>query len=382
MKAKQLRNYFFQMHRIIGLVVGLIFAITGLTGTALVFQREIVDAQVAAKFGRVIPQTEMVAPEIIIKTVKAAYTDRSDLKLTSILRKPVADAPYRVTLKAEEQMTTVWVNPYTSKIMGSEIQNQTWIYLTLKLHYALLAGENGEKVMGVVAGLTFILCVTGIALWTGWRKLSAGLKIKWNAPLKRISFDLHNVGGMVVAVFLSFVTFTGFVWNFDLNPVVYALTGSPNLSPPKSKPIAGQSQTSPPLTVTKLLQIADAALPGAETTQISFPQKPKDAYRIRKKFPQEEWHFGRSQVFIDRFSGKVLQVKNGLEPNLGDRVLASFTPLHYGTFWGLPSRILYLFVGLSPLMLLITGTIMWWYRPRRNMASQPRAKSLTLFQDD
>lgn len=373
MNTKQLRNYFFQIHRIIGLVVGLVFVITGLTGTALVFQREIVDAQTVAQFGRVIPQAEMVAPSAIFKTVKAAYADRPDLKLTTILRKPVADAPYRVTLKADEQMTTVWVNPYTGKIMGSEIHNQTWSYLTLKLHYALLAGDNGEKVMGVVAGLAFILCVTGIALWTGWRRLSAGFKIKWNAQLKRISFDLHNVGGIVVAVFLSFVTFTGFVWNFDLNPAVYALTGSPNLSPPKSKPIEGQSKTSPPLTVDKLLQIADAALPGAETTQISFPQKPKDTYRIRKKFPQEDWHFGRSQVFIDRFSGKVLQVKNGLEPSLGDRVLATFTPLHYGTFWGLPSRILYLFVGLSPLILLVTGIIMWWYRPLRIGAGANRS---------
>lgn len=372
MKTRQLRNYFFHVHRIIGLVVGLVFVITGLTGTALVFQREIVDAQTAAQFGRVIPQAELVSPAVVFKTVKAAYADRPDLKLTAILRKPVVDAPYRVTLKAGEEQTTVWVDPYTSKIMGSQIHNQTWIYLTLKLHYALLSGDSGEIVMGVVAGLAFVLSITGIALWTGWRKLSAGFKIKWNAPVRRLSFDLHNVGGIVIAVFLSFTAFTGFVWNFDLNPVVYALTASPNLSPPKSKPIEGQSQASPPLSIEKLLEIADAALPGAETTQISFPQKPRDAYRVRKKFPAEAM-LGRSQVFVDRFSGKVLQVKNGLEPNLGDRVLASFTPLHYGTFWGIPSRILYLFVGLSPLMLFVTGTILWWnrIRPKRKSESLP-----------
>ncbi|MEH2309963.1 MAG: PepSY-associated TM helix domain-containing protein [Nostoc sp.] len=40
----------------------------------------------------------------------------------------------------------------------------------------------------------------------------------------------------------------------------------------------------------------------------------------------------------------------------------SFVPLHYGTFWGLPSRIFYVFVGLAPLVLFITGFVMWRYR--------------------
>ncbi|MEI1375931.1 PepSY-associated TM helix domain-containing protein [Nostoc sp. UHCC 0926] len=39
--------------------------------------------------------------------------------------------------------------------------------------------------------------------------------------------------------------------------------------------------------------------------------------------------------------------------SLGDRILNSFNDLHYGTFWGLPSRIFYMFVGFAPLILLI-----------------------------
>ncbi|MEH2085041.1 MAG: PepSY-associated TM helix domain-containing protein [Nostoc sp.] len=49
---------------------------------------------------------------------------------------------------------------------------------------------------------------------------------------------------------------------------------------------------------------------------------------------------------------------------MGDRILNSFTPLHYGTFGGLPTRILYVFVGLAPLILFITGFVMWQYRKR------------------
>ncbi|MEH1845738.1 MAG: PepSY-associated TM helix domain-containing protein [Nostoc sp.] len=47
---------------------------------------------------------------------------------------------------------------------------------------------------------------------------------------------------------------------------------------------------------------------------------------------------------------------------MGDRILNSFSPLHYGTFGGSPTRIFYLFVGLAPLILSVTGFVMWWYR--------------------
>ena len=50
--------------------------------------------------------------------------------------------------------------------------------------------------------------------------------------------------------------------------------------------------------------------------------------------------------------------------SLGDRILNSFNDLHYGTFWGLPSRIFYMFVGFAPLILFITGFVMWKHRYR------------------
>lgn len=158
MNSKRVRDVLFYSHRIIGLVVGLFVVIAGLTGSALVFQREISEAQIAAQFGRVIPEGELVAPDRVLNTVKAAYADQPDLKPTAILRKPVADAPYRVSLKSPDEKTTaVFVNPYTGAIMGSLINEHTWTYFTFKLHYALLAGHNGEVVMGAIAGLLFVL---------------------------------------------------------------------------------------------------------------------------------------------------------------------------------------------------------------------------------
>ncbi|MEH2165087.1 MAG: PepSY-associated TM helix domain-containing protein [Nostoc sp.] len=62
---------------------------------------------------------------------------------------------------------------------------------------------------------------------------------------------------------------------------------------------------------------------------------------------------------------QLIQVSTKATASLGDRVFNSFNDLHYGTFWGLPSRIFYVFVGLAPLILFVTGFAIWKHRYRR-----------------
>ncbi|MGF1600984.1 MAG: PepSY-associated TM helix domain-containing protein [Thermosynechococcaceae cyanobacterium] len=99
------------------------------------------------------------------------------------------------------------------------------------------------------------------------------------------------------------------------------------------------------------------------TTFITLPTKPDEVFEFYKKVPLDSEDFN-SYVKVDQYSGQVLQVQDSRKGGMGDRVLNSFTPIHYGTFGGLPTRILYIFVGLSPLILFITGVTMWRYRQR------------------
>ena len=134
-------------------------------------------------------------------------------------------------------------------------------------------------------------------------------------------------------------------------------------SEPVSIPVPGKT----PLQLTDQLKTARARFPNAMLGTIYFPRKPEDALSIRFKLPQDDDENGQSYVYLDQYSGKVLRVDNILEMPLGDRVLNSFEPLHYGTFGGIPTRILYVFVGLAPLILFITGFVMWHYRHRTKL---------------
>lgn len=358
MNAKSFRNWIFTLHRYLGLAVGLMTIIVGLTGSLLVFEQDVDRWMIAQQYGAITPQAVQVSPESVVKTIQDG---RNDYKLYRLYLPKTPTSPYIGQLAStDDQGMEVFVNPYTGKIIGERV-GETLIGRLLQLHVNLMAGETGVKIVGTVALLLCILTITGLVLWPGWRKLIAGFKIKWNAHPKRVNFDIHKVAGVIAAAFLFLTAFTGFCWNFYdfAEPMIYAATFTQKSPDVFSKPILGQS----PLSLTKQLSIANATLPGAITKSIYFPfDKPKEVLRIRMKLPQEGSDYGDSNVYLDQYSGQVLRVDNALKLPLGDRVLNAFTSLHYGTFGGLPTRILYVFVGLAPLILFITGLVMWWYR--------------------
>ncbi|WP_138502421.1 PepSY-associated TM helix domain-containing protein [Nostoc sp. PA-18-2419] len=364
MRSKKLRDFVFRLHRYIGLAVGLIAIIIGLTGSLLVFHDEISEFLLHRQIGTINHNGERLPVEVILNQVKTAYTNQPDVTIDRIYISAKPNAPAVVVpRKQDTDLAELYVNPYNGAIIGNsqKIFSERFFSVVYELHYSLLAGKTGYAIAGIAALLMCILSITGIVLWPGWRKLLNGFKIKLDAHPKRVNFDIHKVAGIVTAIFIALTGFTGFCWNFSdfTNPIIYAVTfTNKSASEPVSKLIPGKT----PLELIDQLKTARATFPNAMLGTIYFPRKPQDALSIRFKLPQDDDENGQSYVYLDQYTGKVLRVDNILETPLGDRVLNSFEPLHYGTFGGLPTRILYVFVGLAPLILFITGFVMWWYR--------------------
>jgi uncharacterized iron-regulated membrane protein len=94
----------------------------------------------------------------------------------------------------------------------------------------------------------------------------------------------------------------------------------------------------------------------------------------------EEKEVWRSRVYLDQYTGKVLRVRNSRSLSVGDAVMDAFNPLHFGTFGGLPTRILYIFVGIAPTILFFTGFVMWRYRYRSKLLNGDRVRHVNLQQ--
>ncbi len=370
-KSKRIRNFLFQGHRYLGLVLGIIIAIAGLTASMMIVMLDTEEFFILQGIEEVVPQGERLSLEVLSDRAKDAPIAQGYSTVTSISpytfpNRPL-DSPITVSLSKpnnEDDWIDVILNPYTGKVLGQAPERNIFETI-LNLHYTLLAGKAGGIIMGITGLLGLILMITGIALWSGWRKLATGFKVKWKGHLKRRNFGIHQVAGIFSGVFLSMALFTGFIYNFPdfTYPLIYQLTFSP--VPPEefvSTPIPGKST----ITLTAALDAIKREIPEGIFTQIDIPQTATDVYRVRKKVPGD-WYgnptWGRSYAHVDRYSGKVLSAINITQASLGEKIANGMDIFHFGLFGGIFGRILYFCVGLSPTILLVTGFTM--YRLRR-----------------
>jgi uncharacterized iron-regulated membrane protein len=382
-QQKTIRNWAFIIHRYLGLVVGIIIVVVGLTGSLLVFSPEIATAQIKNSLPKIIPQGERFPLEALYNRVEV-YARNKDPNFTFIDQFAISehrffqpDEPtYFGYFDRQDNLHLIFVNPYTAEIIGNETNtyysDRFWEWI-LELHGSLLAGKWGLYLVGLVGLLTTVLCLTGILLWPGWRKLINGFKIKWKGHIKRRNFDFHKVVGIIASIFLAMATLTGFCWNYSdwIMPAIYAVTFSkPSPTdkgvdlPVYSQPITGMEHSDLfGQNLSQMMRTAKIYFPEGLLSNAYIELAPKGIIDWVQCYPQQ--HSDCQVLEFDKYSGEVIRAwwtKKGV--SLGDKIINSFPGIHYGFFGGLPTRIFYLFVGLSPTILLVTGSIMYLYRRR------------------
>lgn len=362
------RRLVVKLHLYSGLFAGLLLVVTGLSGSVLVFREELevlAYPQLRVSNG----SGERVALADVVATVQRAYPADKPFAI----RMPRAPhKTYLVKLNSAHDRF-VYVDPYDGRILGAHQQSESVLGWLALLHTELLAGEAGETVVGVGGLLLLGLGATGLAIW--WPrngKLSQGFKVQWSAHWKRLNFDLHRATGIYAVLFLSVAAATGaaFVFNETAIDLVDAVTAS--APRPPAPHIAPDRSGAPVRTLDALLHAADHALP-LPTTWISLPQTPTAPLVVRKKRQDEAHPNGRNFVYLDPGSGAMLRVERDLLAPRGTRVFNTFYPLHVGAIAGTPTRILQVGAGLAPLVLLVTGVVMWANRTRRKPA-RPAAR--------
>ena len=342
LRTIKLRPKIFTIHSWIGLIVGIFIAIMGLTGSGIVFMHEL-DHTLNPALMHITPQEQLLSIDLIIAPVIRSHPN---LAIDSIELPQTSSDPVVVMMKtAQGERLETYINPYTAIILGERIWEKSIVGFMHTLHYTLFAGKIGKIVVGVEGLLFLVVSLTGMLLWTGWRRLNAGVRIRWNSP-RFINFDLHNLVGFCSGLFLILLSLTG----TSIVLVQLALT------PPD---IATPEIVQPILQLQSVLQTADLALPGGKISSVAFDSDGKTIL-LRKKLPEQQTGiFDLNTIEIDRATGKVISATKVIEPPPMFKVILTIVDLHYGTWGGLTSQILYIVIGFIPTLLMVTGFLLW-----------------------
>ena len=348
------RSLFLRAHRTLGIFIGILLMIIGTTGSILVFHDEI-ETALQPQLIKVVPQEKRLSLDAITKSIKQADKD-AQIEFMLLPQKP--EESLKVKLKSKNREIAVFANPYTGAILGWWGFNSIVTHFLLKIHMTLLAGKVGEIVVGICGLFLLILCITGLRLWSGWRRLIPAFKVRWKAPLRLFAFDLHQVSGILAVVFLSLISITGIFFVVAHNSSAFL---SMFVTRPSEVELIAIAKTAKPISITEAIQIADRELPNSKTTYLAFAEKERKI-TVHKKYPEDIFPSGLSSVSIDRHTKKVLSVQKVLKPSFGNRVAKLIVDFHFGTFGGMTSKVIYVFVGLSPTVLFITGLTIYRLR--------------------
>ncbi|HEX5746329.1 MAG TPA: PepSY-associated TM helix domain-containing protein [Archangium sp.] len=349
----RLRRFLFQVHLYAGLLVGALLAVTGLTGSALVFGEEL-DRQLQPEVWGVVPGGERVPVSRVLESVAASQAGASPLYLRMPQR---PDAPVVAWMDAHGSRR-VYVDPYSGAVLGVRSTGDSLVATLRELHVSLLSGGAGEAVVGASGCVLIVLGLSGLVLWwPGRRKLALGFTLRRPLLWRRANYDLHKLGGIFSLVFLLLSALTGvsLVFPAPFEQTLRWATRAPARSAP---PVPGPA-TGAPLPIDVLLAAAERALPGARITRVDLPASPTAPLRVRERLPEEPHPLGMSLVYVDRHTGAVLRADNALEAPLASRLLALRYPLHIGAWGGLATRCLAVLTGLFPAGLFLTGFFLW-----------------------
>lgn len=386
-----MKIFFRRIHLYLSLAAGLVILVACLTGAILVFEKEL---QMALNKKRYYVETgsTKLSPDELVQKVKTDFPDVkvNGIKLyedatrsaeVSVVVPPKKDKKEEVPKAKEERKgppqrqpgLTVFVNPYNGEILEKYNYRETGFYTVFALHRWLLGGEGsvGKYIVGVSTFIFLFILITGIILW--WPKtrniLRQRLRIKWSGGWKRINHDLHMVFGFYSAIFLFIIAFTGLAWSFEwFNNSIYTVTSSPlkPTPPPTSIYVAGVKRIS----IDNALNGAKAVYPDAEFYNINFPKDSAEAFAVNALAKNAVHENATDAIYVDQYSGKLLGQLPYANRSLGARVRSTFKPVHTGSIWGWPTKIIAFVVCLFGVSFPITGTLMWINRTSKKSKVQ------------
>lgn len=354
-----MKRRIYQLHSWLGLIAGLGLLVVGLTGSVLVFKEEI---------------DRLLAPELVTiqdaskprldrdKFISTLQGELPDYKVSGWGKGPKpdsADAAYVIKV-GEQEGKMLYVDPTTGLPRNRDIDsNETVADWLLELHYTFFADHVGEFVVGVFGVIFCLLGITGVILYRNfWKTL---FQLRWKKSARIFFSDLHKMVGISSTVFNLILGFTGAWWNLS------HLIGHLIVEAPEPVVKTVERQWADTVSIDKLVADARVKLPGYQANWISLPQEKGGDVMMFGSIDEQgvlRSQYGSIVVF-NGATGELKSATPASQAGFWGQILDSFRPLHYGTFGGLPVKILWCLGGLAPAILALSGTFLWWKRKFR-----------------
>ena len=354
------------IHRWTGAVIGVLLAAMGLSGTLLVHE----DAWLRA----IVPHaSDARAPDVTTYGTALERLMAEPTRPVNIIFPSDSLGVFTLTFGegagAYADASGAIVSQWDTKWERPEV----WLF---DFHHHLFSGEVGTTGVGILAliGLGFV--VTGLLLW--WRNRKNFKLRAWPSSLSRLQIVRHHRDlGLVMSPLLLTLFLTGSILVFrPIADVLFAPlspvgTISASLEQPKEK----GGRLAADFDWPALLQVVRNAYPDGQLRGISVPRRDGQLIRVRVRQPGEWLPNGRTILWFDAASGRLVDSRDAMTLPLATRAYNAVYPIHTSKIGGAFYKVMMTAAGLTLVMLGSLAVYAFWgFRMRRERAAAAGAE--------
>lgn len=378
-----LRNFWFQFHKWIGLILAIAIIPICVTGAALVWHDALDEALNPVRHAS--SAAPALTPSAYVAAAKADIG--ADQRVAQIIYPEEGKGSVRLVLanppvpgERRPVRTNIWLDPVDGHVLDTARSDQGAVRVMHVLHGSLYIPEWGRPIVGWVGVAMVISCVSGIWLW--WPTIGSWVRgLRWR---RHNNFDtnLHHLFGFWIAIPLFILSLTG-VWisfpkvfsAFDSKPAAEKgeakgeSKGGENKDKAKGKgdgkgaakggggrQAPAQPLATPALGVDKALAAAQA-MESKPFMSITWPTEKAADWEFKTGGKPNTDNPPRTIKVADVGGAASLKAE---EPPARGPVMRLMRQIHDGTDTGFVWQFIIFLGGLLPAILSITGLIMWW----------------------
>jgi uncharacterized iron-regulated membrane protein len=351
------KDLWIKIHLYLGLWLGLLFAIIGLTGSYNVYKDELdrlfnpslfaaERGRAPLPFSRLIEAASQNAPP---GSEFAGLKVRSSAPATAIIGFAGGDT---------DVVHEIHVERSTGRYLGTRVQGGSLSEIILHLHAYFYLDTFTTRVTGVLGILLLISAVSGLYIWWPKGSFQSNLKVHLRGSRRRFHFELHRTSGAIAALLLIVSCFTGLSLIFP-EPFT-AVAGSPDVD------VASDAAPAGPVSLDEAVAMAEARYPAMNVRWVDVTGDPPEYRIILRNYGNWVLHSPDRRLWISQATGQIVRMRDPSTLSAPASVVEWFWPIHAGEALGPVGRAMTFIVGLVPSLLFVTGLRLWMIRRPRS----------------
>lgn len=348
------RAKWFKFHSWVGYKLSILICFTLITGTIAVFSHEIDWLTNSAM--RVDSDTvNEVNWPVIYHNARELQPDKHFLHIKAPLEPWFAAEV--VYFETERSWNRYFFHPSTGEFLGEGRWYNWQRFFRMAHRHLMVPTKIGVTIVGALGFLMMISLITALVIYRRWWK--GFFRMPRTSHRKFFWADVHRFFGVWSLWFVFVIALTG-IWYFA---EVWGLRAT---YPERGQVYSQEAKES------KILPSDNVFLAMINQTKQDFPSL--DIKMIQ--FPQRNGHGvvlqGQAEAILvrpranmlsfDPITAEKLEQHRGEDLSIHARISEAADPLHFGTFAGMPSKVLYFVFGVILSVLAVCGTYIYGMR--------------------